>query len=132
MVALPVPADSGDRPRPVRVPNAPAMSRLKRLSALVLAVILTGALPACAVYRKCGFHGCPGDANISAGVRAQIDLHPALGAPNSVRVQTLDHVVYLTGQVDNEVERSVAESAALTVAGVTRVVNSINLSFQGR
>jgi osmotically-inducible protein OsmY len=110
----------------------PRMISLKQYSALALVVILTCVLSACAVYRKCGIPGCPGDANITAGVQAQIDQHPALEAPNSVRVQTLDHVVYLSGQVDTDTERSMAESVAQQVAGVTRVVNSISLSYGGR
>jgi osmotically-inducible protein OsmY len=110
----------------------PGMISLKQHSALALVVILTGTVCACAVYRKCGIPGCPGDANITAGVQAQIDQYPALEAPNSVRVQTLDHVVYLSGQVDTDLERSMAESVALEVAGVTRVVNSISLSYGGR
>jgi len=55
-----------------------------------------------------------------------------LEPPNLLHVQTLDHVVYLTGQVDTELERSMAESLALNVAGVKRVVNSINFSYEGR
>lgn len=110
----------------------PGMISLKHYSALGLVVILTGTLSACAVYRKCGIPGCPGDANITAGVEAQFDQHPALEAPNSVRVQTLDHVVYLSGQVDTDTERAMAESVAHQVAGVTRVVNSISLSYGGR
>jgi osmotically-inducible protein OsmY len=94
--------------------------------------MLTGALPACAAYRKCGFAGCPGDARITAEVRALIEHYPALNPPNSVRVQTLDHVVYLTGEVNTDLERSMAESVALAVAGVTRVVNSISLGYGGR
>jgi osmotically-inducible protein OsmY len=47
-------------------------------------------------------------------------------------VQTLDHVVYLTGQVDTELERSMAETVARKVIGVTQVVNSINFSYEGR
>ena len=108
------------------------MVSLKQYSALALVVLLTGALPACAVYRKCGIPGCADDATITAGVQAQIDQHTALEAPNSVRVQTLDHVVYLSGQVDTDTERLLAESVAQQVAGVTRVVNSISLSYGGR
>jgi len=108
------------------------MKQPKQLYALALAVILTGALPACAVYRKCGFAGCPGDAKITAAVRVLIKQHPAVEPPNLVYVQTLDHVVYLSGQVDTDLERFMVESLALEVAGVTRVVNSINLSFEGR
>ena len=94
--------------------------------------MLTGALPACAAYRKCGFAGCPGDAKITADVRVLIEHYPALNPPNSVRVQTLDHVVYLTGEVNTDLERSMADSVALAVAGVTRVVNSISLDYGGR
>lgn len=108
------------------------MRRRKQLYVVALAVILTGALPACAVYRKCGFGGCAGDARITAEVRALFTQHPALEPPNLIHVQTLDHVVYLTGQVDTELERSMAESVAREVAGVKRVMNSINLSYEGR
>jgi|SRR5450759_590256 osmotically-inducible protein OsmY len=108
------------------------MSRRKKLYVRGLTVILIFALPACAVYRKCGFAGCPGDSKITAEVRTLFDQHPALEPPNLVQVQTLDHVVYLTGQVNTELERSMAESVALEVAGVTRVVNSISLSYAGR
>lgn len=100
------------------------------LSALV--AFVAGTLPACAVYTKCGFRGCSGDANITANVQAQFRQHPALEPPNLLHVQTLDRVVYLTGQVDTELERSLAESLARNVAGVKRVVNSINFSYEGR
>jgi osmotically-inducible protein OsmY len=99
---------------------------------VALAVLLTDTLSACAVYTKCGFTGCPGDATITANVQAQFRQHPALEPPNLLHVQTLDHVVYLTGQVDTELERSMAESLARNVAGVRRVVNTINFSYEGR
>jgi len=47
-------------------------------------------------------------------------------------VQTVDQVVYLNGQVDTELQRELAESLARVVPGVKRVVNSINLSYEGR
>jgi osmotically-inducible protein OsmY len=108
------------------------MPQPRQVYLLALAVFLTGTLPACAVYRKCGFTGCSGDANITASVQAQFRQHPALEPPNLLHVQTLDRVVYLTGQVDTELERSMAESLARNVAGVRRVVNSINFSYEGR
>jgi hypothetical protein len=98
----------------------------------VALIVLAGTLPACATYRKCGFAGCPGDARITAGVQALIRQYPALEAPNSVRVQTTDHVVYLYGQVNTELERATAEAVAFAVPDVTRVVDSINLGFNGR
>jgi osmotically-inducible protein OsmY len=75
-------------------------------------------LPGCATYNKCGFHGCPGDAGITVKVEAQLQRYPALEAPNSVRAQTLDRVVYLYGLVE--------------AAGGARVVDSIAISNLGR
>jgi osmotically-inducible protein OsmY len=99
---------------------------------MVSTVMLAGSLCACAVYRKCGFDGCPGDAKITAEVRVLFNQYPALKPPNLLYVQTLDQVVYLTGQVNTDTERDLAQSVALHVVGVTRVVNSINTGYQGR
>jgi osmotically-inducible protein OsmY len=101
------------------------------LRSLAFALMLTGALSGCATYRKCGFTGCPDDGLITANIEALIRQHPAIEAPNSVRVSTIDHVVYLYGQVDTELQRATAESLAHQVAGVRRVVDSINFSYQG-
>jgi osmotically-inducible protein OsmY len=100
----------------------------KQTSAWAFALILTGAMAGCAAYNKCGFGGCPGDAKITADVQALFDAHPALQPPNLLQVQTVDRVVYLTGLVDTDLERQMAESIALQAAGVARVVNSIGLS----
>jgi osmotically-inducible protein OsmY len=99
-----------------------------RLLALAFIFVLTGALPGCAAYKKCGFGGCPGDAEITAEVRALFDQHPVLEPPNLLEVQTLDHVVYLNGLVDTDSQRQMAESVALEAKGVAKVVNSIGLS----
>jgi osmotically-inducible protein OsmY len=108
-------------------PNRPSSTRL-----LACAVILAGVLSGCATYRRCGFSGCPGDAQITADIQALIREHPAIEAPNIVRVSTIDRVVYLYGQVDTEQERATAESLAHQVAGVRRVVDSINFGYEGR
>jgi len=104
------------------------MSRPKYLYALAFSLVLTGAVPGCAVYRKCGLQGCPGDAQITAEVRTVLDQYPALGPPNLLWVQTLDQVVYLTGQVNTELERQIADSLARQTPGVVRVVNTIAVS----
>jgi osmotically-inducible protein OsmY len=44
----------------------------------------------------------------------------------------LDHVVYLNGLVDTDLESQTAEFVAARVQGVARVVNSIGLSGGAR
>jgi osmotically-inducible protein OsmY len=105
--------------------NATSMRRRTQLSTLAFTIVLIGG---CAAYRKCGLGGCPGDAEITANVRAMFKEHPALEPPNLLTVQTFNHVVYLYGLVDTDLEREMAESVALQAAGVTKVVNSIGLS----
>ncbi|MGA2710613.1 MAG: BON domain-containing protein [Steroidobacteraceae bacterium] len=108
------------------------MNALIKIGILMLAIVLIGTLPACATYRKCGFSGCPGDAKITAVVRALLGRYPALGPPELVRVQTLDRVVYLTGQVSTDFERSTVESIVRSAPGVARVVSSIGVTYDGR
>ena len=109
-----------------RVVITPAQLRMWSLTVL-LAAVLCG----CSVYRKCGFEGCPGDAAITAEVEALFHQHPALEPPNLLSVRTLDHVVYLYGLVDTDLQRQTAESVALQAPGVARVVNSIGISGNG-
>jgi osmotically-inducible protein OsmY len=99
---------------------------------IVATGLLVGMLPGCATYQKCGFSGCPGDAKLTAAVNASMRNYPSLEAPNSVRVQTIDHVVYLYGQVGTDLQRLMAQDVAIAVPGVKRVVNSIGLEFEGR
>ena len=111
------------------------MRRCKPLCVFAFVVILTGSLPGCAAYsayRKCGSRGCPGDAKITVEVRALLNQHPALGPPNQIYVQTLDRVVYLTGQVATDLQRDAAETIAHEATGVSRIVNTIALTYAGR
>jgi osmotically-inducible protein OsmY len=101
---------------------------LKPQRALICALLLAGAVPGCAAYRQCGFHGCPGDAEISAKVQALFDQYPSLEAPNEIHVQTVNRVVYLSGLVGTPFQRRMAESVALAAGGVTRVINTIGVS----
>jgi osmotically-inducible protein OsmY len=93
--------------------------------ALAFGCFLANAVAGCAAYEKCGFQGCPGDAQLSVEVQALIAQHPALRPPNLIYVQTLDHVVYLNGMVNTGAERMLAEAVARTAPGVRRVVDSI-------
>lgn len=100
------------------------MSKPKLSAAGAVFLTLIG-LSGCATYEKCGVEGCAGDRKITADVHAALDQHPQLGAPNSINVQTLNHVVYLTGHVSAGEMRSTAESVAQQVPGVARVEDTI-------
>jgi osmotically-inducible protein OsmY len=92
--------------------------------ALLLAIVLGG----CATYRKCGLHGCPGDAELTSAVQANFSGHASIMPPNLINVRALDGVVYLSGLVDTDLQRQLAESVARATPGVKRVVNSIGLN----
>jgi osmotically-inducible protein OsmY len=107
------------------------VARIANLPGAALAAVWLAVLPGCAVYEtyeKCGFAGCPDDLRITRDVQASLSHHPALEPPNLIDVKTLDHVVYLNGLVDTDLERQTAESVAAGAKGVRRVVNSIGLS----
>jgi len=104
------------------------MSKHRAFYASALVLVLVAALPGCATYEKCGLHGCAGDAELSKNVEESLNQHMGLGDQNSIRVMTLDHVVYLNGQVDYGLEKSTAELVANQVAGVTKVVNNLYVS----
>jgi osmotically-inducible protein OsmY len=101
----------------------------------VLAVALGAGAAGCAAYRtyqKCGYAGCPGDAQISADVRAALTQHAALGPPNQIYVHTLNRVVYLSGQVATDLQRATADSIARATPGAANVVDIIGLEYNGR
>lgn len=102
------------------------MKTLKLAYTLGLAVTLTGALPGCATYEKCGLDGCSGDAKITANVQAQLAQHDEVGP--RVNVQTLNGVVYLNGSVSEGLQRQTAESVAGHTPGVAKVVDDIYVS----
>jgi osmotically-inducible protein OsmY len=103
-------------------------SQIRKLYGLASGFILAGALAGCATYDKCGLEGCPGDAQLTDNVQTLFDQHPELGPPNSIQVQTLNHVVYLNGMVGEGLQSNLAESVAVGAPGVTRVVNSISVT----
>ena len=70
------------------------------------------------------------DAHIETAVEAALESHPALGASSSIQVQSIDHVVYLHGLVDNYPEKLLVQSLASKTEGVERVVNSLELQNQ--
>jgi osmotically-inducible protein OsmY len=104
------------------------LKNFKPFYVMAAILVLPGLLPGCAVERKCDAGGCPDDAKITANVQALINQHPDVGPPDSVHVQTLDHVVYLSGEVSQRLMKQTAEDVARQTAGVTRVVDDIAIT----
>lgn len=104
---------------------------LVALLAAAPALILSGCTSYQA-YRKCGWHGCAGDAQITSEVEALLAKHPDLQPPNRVYVQTSDGVVFLSGKVNTPLQRDAAETVAKGTPGVRQVVNSIATSYEGK
>jgi osmotically-inducible protein OsmY len=96
---------------------------------IALGAILTvaGALAGCATFGKCDAADCRDDKAITTNVQAQLNQYAALGAPYSIGVQTIDHVVYLNGQVDGGLAKRSAAQEAEEVPGVAQVVNNIDV-----
>lgn len=107
-----------------------SLQRMTAVLTVLIGLTIMG-LAGCAAYAKCGFAGCPGDAKITAEVQSLFDQHADLGPPNSIRIHTIDRVVYLTGLVSTGLQRSIAGSIAEEAAGATRVVNSISVDEVG-
>jgi osmotically-inducible protein OsmY len=104
------------------------MKSLRPFYVLATILILPGLLPGCAAERKCEAGDCPDDAKITANVRAQINQHSDVGPTDSVQVRTLDHVVYLSGEVSQGLMKQTAEDVARHTPGVTKVVNDIAIT----
>ena len=100
--------------------------------ALILLCACTPGLQGCVSSSQCVSEECRNDAKITADVQAKLKEYRELSAPNRVYVQTRGGIVYLTGQVATDLQRSTAESVAGQVPGVARVVNSIALTYGGR
>jgi osmotically-inducible protein OsmY len=83
-----------------------------------LSAVLLAAAAGCATYRA-------SDAQVTAAVEESLASHPELGAPGALQVETLNHVVYLNGMVYTDLQRDIANSAALIASNNATIVNSI-------
>jgi len=99
------------------------MQKQGLMCALIIALNFPGLLAGCAAERKCGLRGCSGDAEITAKVESLFNEHPEMGT--EINVQTLDHVVYLSGYVAAGQIRTTAAEVARTAPGVSKVVDEI-------
>jgi osmotically-inducible protein OsmY len=103
------------------------MRKPLKLYGLVPAVILGSALAGCATYGKYASDSAS-DAKVTANVQTAINQHPELAEPDSIQVQTIDHVVYLNGIVSEGLQSREAEAVAQQTPGVARVVNQLAVS----
>jgi osmotically-inducible protein OsmY len=108
------------------------MHKPNRLYALTLVWLLAAGLQGCASFGKCDPESCTGDRKITADVYAMIKEHREFGAPGTIRVQTINGVVYLNGLVETDFERRSAESLVMQVANVKDVVNSLDVRNSAR
>jgi osmotically-inducible protein OsmY len=108
------------------------MHKPNRLYALTLVWLLAAGLQGCASFGKCDPESCTGDKKITADVYAVIKEHPEFGAPGSIRVQTINGVVYLNGLVETDFQRRSAESLVMQVPNVKDVVDSLEVRNSAR
>jgi osmotically-inducible protein OsmY len=102
------------------------MRILNPVYSLACVLVLAGAVSGCATDQS--GDGRMTDGKITAAVQARINQNPDVGAPDSVRVQTRDHVVYLSGSVSTGLMKQTAEDLARQTPGVTRIVNEIGIT----
>jgi osmotically-inducible protein OsmY len=102
---------------------------MKQLRAIVIFPLMCAALFGCAVTRECKLDSCAQDSQITANIQSLFDQRAEFKAPNFVYVKTVNHVVYLTGQVNTDLVRENAESIVRDAMDGTRVVNSIALTY---
>jgi osmotically-inducible protein OsmY len=102
------------------------MKILNPVYSLACVLALAGAVSGCATDQSGDSKMT--DGRITADVQARINQNADVGAPDSVHVQTRDHVVYLSGFVSTGLMKQTAEDLARKATGVTRVVNEIGIT----
>jgi osmotically-inducible protein OsmY len=103
------------------------MSTSRWLATTALAANLL--LAACSVFGPCDSQ-CREDAKLRDEVQRQINQRTSLRF-FSIDVQAHDQSVYLQGLVDTEVDRSAAQQIAMSVPGVKKVYNGLELNGNG-
>lgn len=108
------------------------MRNVKIFAAAMIAAVFIGASSGCAVFEKCSPENCSTDAQINKEAGELLNQHRELGPPGTVRVQTVNGVVYMTGQVDSDFEIRNAEALVRQIANVKDVSNNLYPRSNGR
>jgi|SRR5580698_9842009 osmotically-inducible protein OsmY len=101
------------------------MIKLK-ISTAAAVIVFAGGLSGCAVFDKCSPENCSTDKQITHDVNELLSQHRELGPAGTVRVQTINGVVYLTGTVNSDFEIRSTEALVRQVANVKDVENNMN------
>ena len=102
------------------------MTKFRKMYMVAVGLTLATAFSGLATAGTCG--GCGDDAEIKAAIATSFQERPYLGAPNSIQVQTIKGVVYLSGGVSAGLMSRTAEEIARRTPGVERVVNTISVA----
>jgi osmotically-inducible protein OsmY len=107
------------------------MSHLRYLAVLSGCALLAS-VSGCADYTNhepsgCIDAGCLADSKVTDDVLMRLQRTPELHPPGMVHVQTVNHVVYLTGDVQTPSQKDAAEASARKAPGVASVVNNLNV-----
>jgi osmotically-inducible protein OsmY len=107
------------------------MRHSRPISALICCGLVAG-ITGCADYSNhqpsnCTDSACIADSKITDDVLMRLQRTPELHPPGMVHVQTVNSVVYLTGDVPTASQRDAAELSARKTPGVASVVNNINV-----
>jgi osmotically-inducible protein OsmY len=102
------------------------MTKFRKMYIAAFGLMAATALSGVAAAETCG--ACGDDAQIEASIKASFQKLPYLGAPNSIQVQTIKHVVYLSGEVSVGLMNRTAAEIAQGTPGVERVVNTISVT----
>jgi osmotically-inducible protein OsmY len=95
-------------------------------------IAFAAALSGCAAFDKCAPENCSTDKQITSDVNATLAQHRELGPPGTVRVQTINGVVYLTGTVNSDFEIRTTETIVRQIANVKDVENNLNARSNSR
>jgi osmotically-inducible protein OsmY len=95
-------------------------------------IALAAALSGCAAFEKCAPENCSVDKQVTGDVNDALAQHRELGPAGTVRVQTINGVVYLTGTVNSDFEIRTTEAIVRQIANVKDVVNNLNARSNSR